>query len=163
MTGTSSGIRVLMIGPEPRVGGGISAVTGMILDSSLHRRCQLTYLAEGTRAGGLSKLRRWLSALTREVAQLVRGQVDVVHLHVGGGGSFYRHVLYLALARLAGRPVLFHWHIPGDDGAATEVTGGGGLRQQVTAWALSSGNGRHRAVTQLAGSAKGADAAPGWR
>ncbi|MEZ4766856.1 MAG: glycosyltransferase family 4 protein [Caldilineales bacterium] len=122
------GPRVLMIGPEPRVGGGISAVAGMILDSSLPERCQMTYLAEGTRAGGLAKVRRWLSALAREVAMLARRQVDVVHLQVGGGGSFYRHILYLALARLAGRPVLFHWHLPGDAGAATEVTGGNPLQ-----------------------------------
>lgn len=117
-----SGPRVLMIGPEPWVGGGISAVTGMILDSDLPSRCQLTYLAEGTRSGPSVKLRRWFSALAREAALLTRRQVDVVHLQVGGGSSFYRHAVYLALARLAGRPVLFHWHIPGDARASTEVT-----------------------------------------
>ena len=138
MSSPAAGPRVLMIGPEPRVGGGISAVAGMILDSSLPSRCRLTYLAEGTRAGGLSKLRRWLSSLVREVAMLARRQVDVVHLQVGGGSSFYRHTLYLALARLAGRPVLFHWHIPGDAGAATEVTGGNPLKGWLVRWALRS-------------------------
>lgn len=125
-----------MIGPEPRVGGGISAVTGMILDSSLPSRCRLTYLAEGARAGGLSKLGRWLTALAGEISLLARRQVDVVHSQVGGGGSFYRHTLYLALARLAGRPVLFHWHIPGDAGAATEVTGGNPLQGWLVRRAL---------------------------
>ena len=138
MTAPVSGLRVLMIGPEPRVGGGISAVAGMILDSSLPSRCRLTYLAEGTRAGGLSKLRCWLASLAREITLLARRQVDVVHLQVGGGGSFYRHTVYLALARLAGRPVLFHWHIPGDAGAATEVTGGNPLQGWLVGWALRS-------------------------
>lgn len=139
MTAPVTGLRVLMIGPEPRVGGGISAVTGMILDSSLPARCLLTYLAEGTRAGALDKLRRWVAAVAREVTMLARRQVDVVHLQVGGGGSFYRHTVYLALARLAGRPVLFHWHIPGDAAAATEVTGGnpfqGWLVRRALRWA----------------------------
>lgn len=138
MTAPETGPRVLMIGPEPRVGGGISAVTGMILDSTLPARCRLTYLAEGTRAGGLSKLHRWATSLVREISLLARRQVDVVHLQVGGGSSFYRHTLYLALARLAGRPVLFHWHIPGDAGAATEVTGGNPLQGWLVGWALHS-------------------------
>ncbi len=142
MTAPSSprrrGPRVLMIGPEPRVGGGISAVAGMILDSTLPSRCRLTYLAEGTRAGGVSKLRRSLAALVGEISLLARRQVDVVHLQVGGGSSFYRHTLYLALARLAGRPVLFHWHIPGDAGAATEVTGGNPLQGWLVRRALRS-------------------------
>lgn len=130
------GLRVLMIGPEPWVGGGISAVAGMILESSLPARCRLTYLAEGTRAGALSKLRRWVSALAREVTLLARRQVDVVHLQVGGGGSFYRHTVYLALARLAGRPVLFHWHIPGDAAAATKLTAGNPLQGWLVRRAL---------------------------
>ena len=138
MTAPVTGPRVLMIGPEPRVGGGISAVTGMILDSTLPARCRLTYLAEGTRAGGLSKLRRSLAALAGEISLLARRHVDVVHLQVGGGSSFYRHALYLALARLAGRPVLFHWHIPGDASAATEITGGNPLQGWLVRWALRS-------------------------
>ena len=144
-----------MIGPEPRVGGGISAVTGMILDSTLPSRCRLTYLAEGTRAGGLSKLRRSLAALAGEISLLARRRVDVVHLQVGGGGSFYRHTVYLALARLAGRPVLFHWHIPGDAGG-----GHRGHRRQSAARLAGApgaalGNGRAGSIGKLAGCAVG--------
>ena len=51
---------------------------------------------------------------------LLTRRVDVLHLHVGDGGSFYRHTLYLALGRLARMPVVFHWHLPGDAGAATK-------------------------------------------
>lgn len=134
-----TGPRVLMIGPEPRVGGGISAVAGMILDSELPARCRLTYLAEGTRAGVLAKLGRWIGSLGRAAWTLARRQADVVHLHVGGGASFYRHTLYLALARLAGRPVLFHWHIPGDAAAASGITHPANPAQRwLVQWALRS-------------------------
>jgi glycosyltransferase involved in cell wall biosynthesis len=126
-----------MIGPVPRVYGGISAVAGAILDSDLPQRCRLTYLAEGTRQGPLHKLARFLGALAQAVWLLLRRQVDVMHLHVGGGSSFYRHVLYLTLGRLAGAPVIFHWHLPGDARAATSsYQAGGVVRSKATRWAL---------------------------
>lgn len=123
-----------MVGPAPRIYGGISAVTGAILDSDLPRRCQLTYLTEGTRQGPLVKLALALSALAQLTWRLARRQVDLLHLHVGGGSSFYRHMLYLALGRLAGAPVILHWHVPG----AADVQDGGlaGGQRRLARWAI---------------------------
>jgi hypothetical protein len=122
---SGSHLRVLMVGPVPRIYGGISVVAGAILDSDLPNRCQLTYLAEGTRRGPLAKLCSALSALARLIGLLARGQVDLLHLHVGGGSSFYRHMLYLALGRLARKPVLLHWHVPGAGEAQDAGLAGG--------------------------------------
>lgn len=132
-------MRVLMIGPVPHVYGGISAVTGMILDSELSRRVNLVYLAEGTRQGPPAKLWRFVSTLVQACGLLLRQRIDLLHLHVGDGSSFYRHVLYLALGRLAGVPVLFHWHLPGDARAvASFYQAGGPLRRWLVRWALHS-------------------------
>ncbi|MCS6843185.1 MAG: glycosyltransferase family 4 protein [Caldilineales bacterium] len=131
-------LRILMIGPEPHVGGGISAVAGALLESDLPQRCRLTYLAEGARRRGPGvKLVRFLTALGGLVRRLAQGQVDVVHLHVGGGSSLYRHALYLALSRLAGRPAVLHWHLPAE--AASADQGG-----RVARWML------HRAAVVIA-------------
>lgn len=108
-------LRVLMIGPVPRVGGGISAVAGAILDSDLPQRCRLTYLAEGTRRGPTAKVARFGAAVLRTGWLLLRRRVDILHLHVGGGSSLYRHLVYLALGRLARVPVVVHWHLPAPD------------------------------------------------
>jgi glycosyltransferase involved in cell wall biosynthesis len=129
-------IRVLMIGPAPRLYGGISAVAGAILDSDLASRCDLTYLAEGTRQGPLIKLRSALSALARLIKLLARRQVDLLHLHVGGGSSFYRHMSYLALGHLARTPVLLHWHVPGA-GEAQDAGLAGGPRRRLARWAIN--------------------------
>ncbi len=130
-------LRVLMVGPTPRIYGGISAVAGAILDSDLPQRCRLTYLAEGTRQGPAHKVAHFVSALGKMLWLLLRRQVDVLHLQVGGGSSFYRHVFYLILGRLAAVPVIFHWHLPGDAATATDVTGEDNiLRQRVARWAL---------------------------
>lgn len=129
--------QVLMIGPVPRVYRGISAVVGTILDSELSSRCRVVYVADGTRQGPLAKLWRFLTALRSTLWHLFRRRVDVMHLHVGDGSSFYRHVLYLMLGRLAGVPVLFHWHLPGDSGAATDFySTGGALRRRTIRLAL---------------------------
>ncbi len=129
-------LRVVMIGPTPRIFGGISVVAGAILDSDLPDHCRLTYLVEGTRSGALDRLRSALSALLHLIALLARGQADLLHLHVGGGSSFYRHMLYLALGRLAGKPVLLHWHVPG----AGEAQGAGlpgGAQRRLARWAIN--------------------------
>ncbi len=137
--GSESTLRVLMIGPVPRIYGGISAVVGMLLDSDLPTRCRLTYAAEGTREGPWAKLSCFIAALLQTGWLLLTGQVDVIHLHVGDGGSFYRHTLYLVLGRLARRPVVFHWHLPGDAGAATKFYAAGGpVRRRLIRWALNS-------------------------
>ena len=63
----------------------------------------------------------------------------MIHLHVGDGSSFYRHMLYLALGRLARVPVVLHWHLPGDAGAATKFYAAGGpVRRRLIRWALNS-------------------------
>jgi len=132
-------MRILMIGPVPRIYGGISAVVGSILDSDLPRRHELIYLAEGTREGKAAKLRRFLTTLPRAAALLLSGKVDLLHQQVGDGSSFYRHMLYLALGRLARLPVLFHWHLPGDASAATSFyQAGGPVRRRLVRWALNA-------------------------
>lgn len=124
-------LRVLMIGPVPRVGGGISAVTGAILDSDLPRRCQLTYLAEGTRRGPAAKAARFGAAALRAGWLLLWRRVDILHLHVGGGSSLYRHLTYLALGRLARVPVVVHWHLP-----APELQAASAPAARPVRWAL---------------------------
>lgn len=136
---SSNALRVLMIGPVPRIYGGISAVVGMTLDSDLPNRCRLTYRAEGTREGQWQKLRRFAAALVQLTWLVLLRQVDLVHLHAGDGGSFYRHALYLALGRLARVPVIFHWHLPGDASAATRFyASGGAARRRLIRWTLGS-------------------------
>ncbi len=135
MTAGPAQPRVLMIGPVPRIYGGISAVTGAILDSDLPHRCRLTYLAEGTRQGPSAKLCSAATALVRLIGLLARRQVDLLHLHVGGGSSFYRHMGYLALGWLAHTPVLLHWHVPGA-GEAQDAGVAGGLQSRLAAWAI---------------------------
>lgn len=135
MTVGQSQPRVLMIGPAPRIYGGISAVTGAILDSDLPSYCRLTYVVEGTRQGPLAKLCSAATALTRLIWLLVWRQVDVLHLHVGDGSSFYRHMLYTALGWLARRPVLLHWHVPGNgetQNAGLDST----LQRRLARWAV---------------------------
>jgi glycosyltransferase involved in cell wall biosynthesis len=128
-------LRVVMVGPVPRIYGGISAVAGAILDSDLPDRCHLVYLAEGTRQGPLAKLGSVIAALARLIWLLIRRQVDLLHLHVGDGSSFYRHMLYAALGWLARKPVLLHWHVPGA-GEAQDPRLAGGLQSWLARWAI---------------------------
>lgn len=132
---TTAPLRVVMIGPVPRIYGGISAVTGALLDAGLAERCRLTYLAEGTRQGPLRKLSHAMQALTRLLSALLRRQADVLHLHVGSGSSFYRHMLYTALGKWARVPVILHWHLPGS-GDTADAGLSGDRQRRLARWGL---------------------------
>ena len=96
--GSDSDLRVLMIGTVPRIYGGISAVVGMLLDFDLPSRCRLTYVGRRQCEGPLAKLRCFLGAVLQTGWLLLTGRVDVIHLHVGDGGSLYRHNFIWRLA-----------------------------------------------------------------
>ncbi len=84
----------------------------------------------------MAKLRSAVAALARLNWLLARRQVDLLHLHVGGGSSFYRHMGYLMLGWLARTPVLLHWHVPGA-AEAQDAGLAGGLQRRLARWAIN--------------------------
>lgn len=101
-------LRILTVGPDLRVRGGVSAVQRLLLQA-LPSDITATHVATMSEGGRWRKLLRFLRALVLVQMQLRRG-VDVVHIHFASGASTRRKIMIARLAALHGVPVILHGH-----------------------------------------------------
>ncbi len=107
---------ILIIGPfNKRLSGGVGTFVRALEDCDvLKRQFQLEafdsarYLKQGA-----SLVRRTINSLEltpRLVFRLLRGRVDLVHIHCSAGGPFYQKGLLALLCRLMGAKTVLHIH-----------------------------------------------------
>lgn len=101
-------IKVLMIGPDRSVHGGISAVVNNYYEAGLDNRVDLKYI--GTMKEG-SKVYKLLVAIKayREFCHELKW-ADVVHVNVASDNSFRRKTLFINKAAKAGKKIIIHQH-----------------------------------------------------
>src|SRR5688572_26748504 len=101
-------LRILTVGPDLRVRGGVSAVQRLLLQA-LPSDITATHVGTMTEGGRWHKLVRFLRALIQVQTHLRRG-VDVVHIHFASGASSRRKMMIARLAALHEVPVILHCH-----------------------------------------------------
>ena len=101
---------LVMLGPDLRARGGIASVLRVWQEAGLTAGRPVLHLATYVDGGPLAKLAVLARALLRFCALLLTGRVAAVHAHSASNASFRRKSLFLALARLAGKPYVFHLH-----------------------------------------------------
>lgn len=110
--------RVLMLGPAPPQTGGMVTSIGLLMRSPLRREYELHRMGTplpsavdecGLKRGGgngpvgrLTALRRHLGGLIRLAQRLSERRFDLAHIHTCSHFTFYRNLLDLLLAKLAG-------------------------------------------------------------
>lgn len=104
-------MRVLMLGPDLDVMGGVSSVARTLLDTRTMAAHQVTYLPTAVDGSGLEKAAVLLRA-QRELRRTLRqqGPPDLFHIHVAADTSFYRKLWFFEQAIRTGRPVIVHVH-----------------------------------------------------
>nr|WP_297706468.1 glycosyltransferase family 4 protein [uncultured Butyrivibrio sp.] len=101
-------IRVLMVGPDRGVHGGISAVVNELYDAGLSELADITYI--GTMKEG-SKAKKFCVALAAYIRFLfLVHKCDVVHVHFSSDTSFYRKSHFIKAAHFAGKKIVLHQH-----------------------------------------------------
>lgn len=101
--------KVLMVGPDLSLHGGIVSVVRGYLDGGLPEACNaFEYLGTGV---GSSKFGKSL-AFTRVLARYVRvmSSYDIIHLHISARGSYKRKSIMARMAHKAGKYVILHDH-----------------------------------------------------
>ena len=101
-------IKVLMIGPDRSVHGGISGVVNNYYDAGITEKIDLNYI--GTMVEG-SKIRKLWQAVKAYVKFLtVLPQYPIVHVNVASDSSYYRKSLFIKAAKRAGKRIVIHQH-----------------------------------------------------
>lgn len=101
-------IKVLMIGPDRTVHGGISGVVNNYYDAGLDQKIDLYYI--GTMLEG-SKLRKLLKAISAFVVFCLRvPKYQIVHVNMASDSSYYRKSVFIKAARLFKKKIVIHQH-----------------------------------------------------
>lgn len=104
-------IKVLMCGSDIRcVKGGMVTVARNYLEYSGFKKSRFTYLATHTEGSLVRKIFCFAKALFKAFFLILRGQCDLVHLHIAERGSFYRKALMVRLCNKFHIPVVLHHH-----------------------------------------------------
>ena len=101
-------IRVLMIGPDRSVHGGISAVVNGYYEAGLDKAVDLQYIGTMKEGSKIYKLLVAGVAYLRFCSQLK--WADVVHVNVASDNSFWRKSFFIKKAHRAGKKIVLHQH-----------------------------------------------------
>lgn len=100
--------KVLMIGPDRSVHGGISGVVNNYYDAGLDRLVDLCYI--GTMVEG-SKWKKLLQAFKAYCRFLVRlPSCEIVHVNMASDASYYRKSVFIRTAKICRKKVVIHQH-----------------------------------------------------
>ena len=101
-------IKVLMVGPDRSVHGGISAIVNSYYEAGLDRKVNLKYI--GTMKEG-SKLKKLMVAMGAyaEFLGSVR-KCDLVHINASSDSSIMRKSFFVRAAKRRGKTVILHQH-----------------------------------------------------
>lgn len=100
--------RVLMLGADRSVHGGVSAVINNYYQAGLDKEINLHYI--GTMVDG-SKVRKLIQALWAYAAFLIRLPVtEIVHVHMAADASYYRKSIFIRTAYIFHKKIIIHEH-----------------------------------------------------
>ncbi len=102
--------RVLHMGPDPAIGGGMAASLRGLLASPLAESYELDVVPTYRGPRALPRLAIFCLAMARLVTWSLRGHGRIVHIHVTVRGSAYRKSILTLLAKALRRRVVLHVH-----------------------------------------------------
>lgn len=101
-------IKVLMIGPDRSVHGGISGVVNNYYGAGITQKVDLNYIGTMVEGSKLRKLWQAVKAYVKFLAALPK--YSIVHVNVASDSSYYRKSLFIKAAKRAGKKIVIHQH-----------------------------------------------------
>lgn len=101
---------VIMVGTAMEAQGGIATVVRSLVSSGLSDIYVVNYVETHNNGGALVKLLAALKAWIVLSFKLVTSNVEMVHVHVSSGASFWRKCALLVPAFVMRKPILLHLH-----------------------------------------------------
>lgn len=100
--------KVLMVGPDRGVHGGISAVVNEFYNAGFDEKVDIKYIGTMKEGSKLKKLFVAAFAYVRFLSELK--WCDIVHVHFSSDSSFIRKSLFIRKAHKAGKKIVLHQH-----------------------------------------------------
>ena len=101
-------MKVLMVGPDRSVHGGISGVVNNYYEAGLDQKIDLTYI--GTMVEG-SKLRKLLKAAEAYIRFCLKlPGSSIIHVNMASDSSYYRKSVFIRTAKIFHKKIVIHQH-----------------------------------------------------
>lgn len=110
---TAGALRVAIVAPGPDTEGGITEVVRQVMPALENRSVSAVWISSHRSGSRMTKAIEMVYGLWRAVREF--RTVDVVHIHSSYWISCLRKSLFLWLARLWRKPVIWHLHVPDRD------------------------------------------------
>ncbi|WRH66488.1 MAG: glycosyltransferase [Planktothrix sp. GU0601_MAG3] len=104
---------IIMLGPSPSEKGGMGSVETLILNIASREftiKHITTWNGQVSRFTKLSTATVFIKAFLAFLWKLLKGEVDLVHLHVSERGSVVRKSLIALVCMVTGKPFILHAH-----------------------------------------------------
>ena len=101
-------MKVLMVGPDRSVHGGISGVVNNYYGAGLDRKMDLCYIGTMVEGSKPRKLLQAALAYMRFLKQLPH--YEIVHVNMASDASYYRKSFFIRAAKRAGKKIVIHQH-----------------------------------------------------
>ena len=101
-------MKVVMLGADRSVKGGVSAVVNNLYEAGLDQRIDLTYIGTMVDGSTAAKLLKGVQALLKFVTVLPKA--DIVHLNMAADASCYRKLIFMQIALWFRKKVVIHEH-----------------------------------------------------
>lgn len=101
-------LKVLMVGPDRSVHGGISGVVNNYFDAGLDRMIDLCYIGTMVEGTKLTKLLQAVKAYLRFLIELPK--YDIIHVNMASDSSYYRKSVFIRTAKACHKKVVIHQH-----------------------------------------------------
>lgn len=101
-----------MLGAHPEATGGISTVVSNWIESGIEDQIDLTYIStldDVTPGEHWRKIKNAMKAI-KEFLVRTKEPVDIVHIHLSFGMSFYRKLIFFVIARFKQLKTVIHLH-----------------------------------------------------
>ena len=101
-------LKILMIGPDRSVHGGISGVVNNYYDAGLDKRIDLCYIGTMVDGSKWTKLVCAVKAYFRFLMKLPK--YDIVHVNMASDASYYRKSVFVRTAGIYHKKIVIHQH-----------------------------------------------------
>lgn len=101
-------LKVLMIGPDRSVHGGISGVVNNYFDAGLDRMIDLCYIGTMVEGTKFTKLLQAVKAYACFLTKLTK--YDIVHVNMASDSSYLRKSVFIRTAKACRKKLLIHQH-----------------------------------------------------
>lgn len=103
-------MNILMVGPSLKAKGGVASVANNFVNEFNNEEIELVYFDTYIEGSFNMRLINYLKKLIKYIAIKKKMNIEIIHIHMVQGGSFYRKSIFIMISKIMGVKTIVHLH-----------------------------------------------------